>query len=81
MPRCWHPRLQSPARVKVQEEKPALSDLWRVVRQDTNGVQTVELSGVGEHHAKTYAEGRENQIGSHHQTIWHERVPLKEPQI
>lgn len=52
---------------------------WRVVRQDTNGAQVVELDNTGEEAARAFAQKREEQIGHHKQTVWHERVPENKP--
>jgi hypothetical protein len=51
---------------------------WRVIRQDSNGVQVVEADRLTEVAARVFAERRAVQIGHHKQTVWHEAMPKEE---
>lgn len=54
-------------------------EFWRVVRQDSNGVQAVERERLTREAADAFVKLRTKQIGDHKQTVWAERMPEPEP--
>ncbi len=55
-----------------EPESKAKGGGWCVIRQDTNGVRCVEARDLAEEVARAFAGRREEEIGSHHQTVWAE---------